>query len=95
MAADGERVEEQKKELQKIISKRIERLCDERQITYYQLAYASSIAMSSLMNIVDGASKNPGVYNIIKICDGLGMTLSEFFDTKEFEDLLIDSRDEK
>jgi len=95
MAADGTRVKDQKRELQKIISKRIEQLCDERQITYYTLAYSSSMAMSSLMNIIDGASANPGVYSIMKICDGFGITLSEFFDVKEFEDLIIESRDEK
>ena len=95
MAAGETRVKDQKRELQKIISKRIEQLCDERRITYYTLAYSSSMAMSSLMNIIDGASANPGIYSIMKICDGLGMTLSEFFNTKEFEDLIIESRDEK
>lgn len=94
MATEGARVEE-KRELQKIISERIKQQCDDREMSYYALAYRSSVAMSTVMNIIDGASANPGIYNIMKICDGLGMTLSEFFDTKEFEELIIESRDEK
>lgn len=84
-----------KEEFQKIISARITQLCDEQQMSNYTLAFKSSMPMTSLMNIINGKSSNPGVYNIMKICDGFGITLSEFFDTKEFEDLIIESRDEK
>lgn len=44
--------------------------------------------MTTLMNIVEGNTQNPGIFNIMKICDGLGVSLKEFFDTKEFEEAM-------
>ena len=38
-------------------------------------------------NILNGASKNPGVVTIKMICDGLGISLTEFFDTDVFREL--------
>lgn len=94
MSGTKDKDRELKDRFQKIISERIRQQCCEKEISYYTLAFRSSLAMSTIMNIVDGASLNPGVYNIMKICDGLEMTLSEFFNTKEFEDFIIESRDE-
>jgi len=44
---------------------------------------------------MEGTTKNPGIYTIMKICDGFGITMKEFFDTKEFEDAIVELRDEK
>ena len=78
-----------------ILKDRIDELCEERQMSYYVLSYKASIPMSTMVHIMDGTSKNPGIFTIMKICDGLGVTLKEFFDTKEFEEAMIESRDEK
>lgn len=78
-----------------ILKNRIDELCDEREMSYYVLAYKASLPMSTMVHIMDGTSMNPGIFTIMKICDGLGVTLKEFFDTKEFEEILIESRDEK
>ena len=43
--------------------------------------------MTTLMHIMKGESKNPGIFTILKICDGLDVTIQEFFGTKEFEDV--------
>lgn len=86
---------EAKRRFQQIIRERIVLLCEEQALSYYTLAYRASMPLTSLMNILDGASTNPGVYNIMKICDGLDMTMAEFFDTKEFVELMVESRDEK
>jgi hypothetical protein len=40
-----------------------------------------------LKNIVNGVSQNPGIVTIKKLCDGLEITLVEFFDTEEFRAL--------
>jgi len=78
-----------------ILKDRIDELCEEREMSYYVLSYKASIPMSTMVHIMDGTSKNPGIFTIMKICDGLGVTLKEFFDTKEFEEAMIESRDEK
>jgi len=78
-----------------ILTDRIDELCEEREMSYYVLSYKASIPMSTMVHIMDGTSKNPGIFTIMKICDGLGVTLKEFFDTKEFEEAMIESRDEK
>ena len=78
-----------------ILKDRIDELCEEREMSYYVLSYKASIPMSTMVHIMDGTSKNPGIFTIMKICDGLRVTLKEFFDTKEFEEAMIESRDEK
>ena len=78
-----------------ILKNRIDELCDEREMSYYVLAYKSSLPMSTLVHVMDGSSKNPGIFTLMKICDGFGISLKEFFDTKEFEDIVIESRDER
>ena len=47
----------------------------------------AGIPPSTVKNILNGASKNPGVVTIKMICDGLGISLTEFFDTDLFKEL--------
>lgn len=77
-----------RKRFQEIVRGRVEELRVLSNNTYYTLSYKSTLPMTTLMHIADGTTKNPGAYTIMKICDGLGITLKEFFDTKEFEDVL-------
>lgn len=72
---------------QDILVERINNLCKERRMTYYALSYASAIPMTTLMHIVDKSTVNPGILTIRKICDGFGITLKEFFDVPEFEEV--------
>lgn len=69
------------------VANRILQLCQERNMTINALARSSGIAPSTVKNILNGASKNPGVVTIKMICDGLGITLIDFFDTDEFREL--------
>lgn len=69
---------------QKVLAERISSLCKERRLSYYLLSYKSTVPITTILNIVNGVTKNPGVFTLIKICDGLGITIQEFFDTKEF-----------
>lgn len=84
-----------KERLHDAITARIDQLCKERDTTQYELAYRASMAESSLNHIMKGSSKNPTVYNIMKICDGLDITLSEFFADPAFVDAMIESRNDK
>ncbi|MCI8527222.1 MAG: helix-turn-helix transcriptional regulator [Oscillospiraceae bacterium] len=69
------------------IRDRILHLCAERGITINKLATLSALPPSSIKNILYGKSKDPKILTIKKICDGLEITLIEFFDAPEFEAL--------
>jgi len=69
------------------IRDRILRLCAEHNITINKLATLSALPPSSIKNILYGKSKDPKIRTIKKLCDGLGITLKDFFDTPEFEAL--------
>ena len=66
---------------------RILRLCAERNITINKLATLSALPPSSVKNILYGKSKDPKLLTLKKICDGLDITLGEFFSTDEFNAL--------
>ena len=66
---------------------RIFALCDERNISINKLATICGMPPSSIKNILYGKSKNPKLQTIKIICDGLEITLADFFNTKEFNGL--------
>lgn len=72
---------------QKLLVKRIECLCKEQGISYYMLAYRSTVPLPTLMHILDFTTRNPGIFTLAKICNGLGITLKDFFDSAEFKDI--------
>ena len=69
------------------VKSRILQLCGERNITINKLADISGLPPSSVKNILYGKSQNPKLLIIKMICDGLGITLAEFFNTDEFKTL--------
>ena len=70
-----------------VIKNRILRLCEERNISINRLATISALPPSSIKNILYGRSVDPKILTIKKICDGLDITLAEFFSTPEFDSL--------
>ncbi len=66
---------------------RILQLCGERGLTINRLATLSALPPSSIKNILYGKSQNPKLLTIKLVCDGLGITLGEFFSTPEFDAL--------
>ena len=66
---------------------RILALCGEHEISIHKLATISALPPSSIKNILYGKSHNPKLLTIKMICDGLGITLGEFFNTPEFDSL--------
>lgn len=70
-----------------VIRNRILQLCEERKISINRLATLSALPPSSIKNILYGKSQNPKVETVKMMCDGLGITLGEFFGTKEFDEL--------
>ena len=69
------------------VKNRIIRLLDERHMSIHKLAMESGVAPSSIKNILYGKSKNPGIVTLKMLCDGLSISISDFFDTKEFREL--------
>ncbi len=71
-------------EEQMILSKRIEYFCKKSGISYYSLSYKSAVPMTTLMHIINCSTKNPGIFTIFKICNGLNISIIEFFNAEEF-----------
>jgi transcriptional regulator with XRE-family HTH domain len=69
------------------VRNRILQLCGEREISINKLATICALPPSSIKNILYGKSQNPKLITIKMICDGLGITLGEFFGTPEFDAL--------
>ena len=66
---------------------RIEQLCAERNLTLNGLSARCGITQSTLNNIVSGRNNSATVSTVKKICDGLEITILQFFDCPLFEDL--------
>ena len=69
------------------IAARILQLCKERGITPNGLSYMSAVPQATIKSILNGESKNPGTVTIKKLCDGLEITMGEFFSPPEFDQL--------
>ena len=66
---------------------RLLRLCENKNMAIHKLATESAVPPSTIKNILYGKSKNPGIVTIKMLCDGLGISLIEFFDAPEFQEL--------
>ena len=66
---------------------RILDLCRERGITVNKLSYMCGITQSTLNNIVSGRNSTTTVSTVKKICDGLEISIQDFFDDKLFGNL--------
>lgn len=69
------------------VAQRIIELCNERDIATNALANISGVSPSTVYSMLNEKSQNPGVVSIKKLCDGLEISLREFFDSPLFDDL--------
>ncbi|MBQ7896237.1 MAG: helix-turn-helix transcriptional regulator [Oscillospiraceae bacterium] len=69
------------------VAKRILALCTEHEITVNALATASGVPPSTIYSMLSEKSKNPGVVSLKKICDGLEISIRDFFDSELFDNL--------
>ena len=69
------------------VAKRIIELCEKQGIATNALANLSGVSPSTVYSMLNEKSQNPGVVSIKKLCDGLDITLREFFDTPLFDDI--------
>ena len=69
------------------VAQRIIDLCTEHEIAVNSLANQAGISPSTIYSMLNEKSQNPGVVSLQKICDGLGITLRQFFDDDIFDDI--------
>lgn len=66
------------------VREKIAELCEEKHITINKLANISGITQSTLNNIMSGRNNSTTISTIQKICDGLEITVTDFFDSPLF-----------
>ena len=69
------------------VAERIIQLCNQKDIAINALANISGVSPSTLYSILNEKSQNPGVVTLKKLCDGLEISLREFFDDDIFDDI--------
>ena len=69
------------------VAERFQELCNERNIKINELANLSGVTPSTAYSMMDKKRRDVSIVTIKKFCDGLEITLGEFFSTPEFERL--------
>ena len=73
--------------IRECVVNRLRELCKQRGLSMNGLANLCGMPPTTIKNIFSGVSQNPGIVTLKMICDGLGITIDEFFDTDEFRNL--------
>lgn len=69
------------------VKERILELCREQNISINKLSSMSGVTQSTVNNIVSGRNRSTTISTIKKLCDGLGITIEDFFHSELFRDL--------
>ncbi len=69
------------------VVRRILELCRQEELTVNALCNISGVTQSTVSDIVNGTTYNPGISTIKKLCDGLEIDVREFFDSPLFAGL--------
>ncbi len=70
-----------------VVAARLKGLCEERGIKLNELANLSGVTPSTVYSLMDERRRDVSVVTVKKLCDGLEITLGEFFSTPEFDGL--------
>ena len=70
-----------------MVAKRFRDICKERNIKTNELANLSGVTPSTVYSMLDERRRDVSIVVIKKLCDGLDITLGEFFNTEEFNNL--------
>lgn len=69
------------------IAQKILNIIKEKDITVNKLSNICCLTQSTVDSLINGKSKNPKLLTIVRICDGLDITLKDFFDDELFKEL--------
>lgn len=64
------------------VRERLQELMDERDLNMYALAKRSGLSWNTIKNIFSRTT-NPTVTTLSMLCDGLGITLAQFFEEEQ------------
>ena len=70
-----------------VVAERFMQICKERGIKLNELANDSGVTPSTAYSMMDAKRRDVSIVTIKRFCDGLGITLGEFFSTPEFDEL--------
>ena len=70
-----------------VVCERFKELCEQRNIKLNELANISGVTPSTAYSMMDTSRRDVSITTIKKFCDGLEITLGEFFSTPEFDNL--------
>lgn len=70
-----------------VVAERFKKLCQARNITVNELATRSGVTPSTAYSMMDTNRRDISIVTIKKFCDGLELSLGEFFSTPEFDEL--------
>ncbi len=70
-----------------VVANRFMQLCEERDIKLNELANLSGVTPSTAYSMMDERRRDVSIITIKKFCDGLDITVGEFFSTPEFDSL--------
>lgn len=73
--------------MREAVAKRLVELMEQKNLTLNGLARLSAVPPSTLKNIIYGKSNNPGVVTLKLLCDGMEISIIEFFNSPIFEEL--------
>ena len=73
--------------IKEAVAQRITNLCKERGIAVNALGNLSGVNPSTIYSMLNEKSNNPGIVTIHQVCDGLEISLREFFDSPIFDEL--------
>lgn len=65
------------------IGQRLSEACGERGLTFYCLARNSGVPLTTLMHIIDGSTKNPGIYTVLRLCNAMELPVSDLIEELE------------
>lgn len=74
-------------QIKEAIVLRIQNICNNRNMKYNELATRSGVTPSTVYSMMDSRRKDLSVITLKKLCDGLDITISEFFNDEIFINL--------
>ena len=74
-------------QIKQAVAERFMERCEKAEIKPNELATKSGVTPSTVYSMLDPARTNIYITTVKKLCDGLGISISDFFDTKEFREL--------
>ena len=66
---------------------RIKELCKEKGIKFNTLATESGVTPSTVYSLLDERRKDVGILVLKKLCDGMDISITDFFDSDLFRNL--------